>query len=126
TMSYIPVVVNGSAPSSYGVIRNISGSGLLLESRKMLEPGDMVSVKAVIGQKLVPLDGTVAHVVALDESDFPEYLLGVKLDEPNSYRVSYVQWIADHMEALLFGRSAKQVRSRWPETTGSEDELLEE
>jgi hypothetical protein len=49
----------------------------------------------------------------------------VKLDEPHSYRVSYVQWIADHMEALLYGRSAKRVRSRRPGPANADEELAE-
>jgi cellulose synthase (UDP-forming) len=124
-VSYIPVVVNGGAPSSYGAIKNVSGSGLLISLRRKLSLGDPLQVKAIIEQKLVPLEGTVARVVRFDESDFPEYFVGVKLDEPDSYRVSYVQWIADHMEGLLFEKSASRKIKR-PAPADTEDELTEE
>ncbi len=80
TGAYLPAVIsNGDRKPSYGVIRNISTSGLLILSRHSHELDSHVKLQAVIGQELLPLEGEIARVKVCESDNFSEMFAGIRL-----------------------------------------------
>jgi cellulose synthase (UDP-forming) len=80
TSAYLPAVIsNGDRKPSYGVIRNISTSGLLILSRHSHELDSHVKLQAVIGQELLPLEGEIARVNVCESDNFSEMFAGIRL-----------------------------------------------
>ena len=99
--AFLPAVVHGSGQaSSYGVIRNVSASGLLLATREDLVEGNELNVEAVIGNERVPLPGIVVRVVRHASLDFPECVAGVQFKKAETKSVNRILAIADAIATL--------------------------
>jgi hypothetical protein len=97
----LPAVVHGAGgASSYGVIRNVSASGMLLATREDLADGDQVKVEAVIGSESVSLPGVVVRVVRHASVDFPECVAGVQFVKADIKSVNRILAIADAIATL--------------------------
>ena len=99
--AFVPAVVHGDrGASSYGVIRNVSASGMLLAAREDLAEGDRLNVEAAIGNENVPLPGIVVRVVRHASVDFPECVAGVQFVKADINAVNRILAIADAIATL--------------------------
>lgn len=99
--AFLPAVVRKEGGGqSYGVIRNISRSGLLLAARENLASGDRITVEAVVGDTPVPLGGIVVRVIQQRSDRFPECLAGVHFDTIDINALDRVLGIADAIGTL--------------------------
>ena len=89
----------GGAPS-FGVIRNVSRTGLFLAARENLAAGDRVVVEAIAGGETLSLPGIVVRVLRYPSTAFPECVAGVQFDAPESGAVNRVLEIADAISTL--------------------------
>jgi hypothetical protein len=85
---------------SYGVIRNVSASGMLLAAREDLAEGDRLNIEAVIGNESVSLPGIVVRVVRHASVDFPECVAGVQFVKADINAVNRILAIADAIATL--------------------------
>jgi cellulose synthase (UDP-forming) len=85
---------------SFGVIRNVSSTGLLFASREDLAEGDRVRVDAILGTEAVPFPGIVVRVVRHASDDFPECLAGIHFTDPRPDSVSRILAVADAAATL--------------------------
>jgi len=101
-LTYIPVAVpDGDRHSSFGVIKNISETGLLLATQDHFSPGNHVTIVTVLETEIFLLHGIVVRTVRHESEDFPELLAGVQLTEPYSDRIGYIRHIAGKVGDLL-------------------------
>jgi cellulose synthase (UDP-forming) len=98
--AFLPAVVRKGGEPSYGVIRNVSISGMLLAARENLAEGDRLTVEAVVGDKRVPLYGIVVRVVRHASEDFPECVAGVQFVGSDINAVNRILAIADAISTL--------------------------
>jgi cellulose synthase (UDP-forming) len=99
--AFLPAVVRGErGTSSYGVIRNVSASGMLLAAREDLTEGDRVTVDAAVGSENVSLPGIVVRVVRHASEDFPECVAGVQFVKADIDAVNRILAIADAISTL--------------------------
>ncbi|MGD1047661.1 MAG: glycosyltransferase [Candidatus Krumholzibacteriaceae bacterium] len=89
----------GGAPS-FGVIRNVSRTGLLLAARENLAAGDRVTVEAIAGGDTLSLPGIVVRVLRYASTAFPECVAGVQFARAESGAVKRVLEIADAISTL--------------------------
>ncbi len=101
TGAFLPVVIlNGDWKPTYGVIRNISTSGVLLLSRHMLEEGSGVRLQAVIGQELVPLEGTVTRISKCESDNFPENFAGIRLTKADPDELLHLIRVGKRIDSI--------------------------
>jgi len=99
--AFLPAVIRReSGAPSYGVIRNISQTGLLLAAREDLETGDRLTVEAVIGERSLPLSGIVVRVIQQRSDKFPECVAGIRFDKTDINALNRVLEIADAIGTL--------------------------
>jgi len=99
--AFLPAVVRGArGGSSYGVIRNVSTSGMLLAAREDLAEGDRITVDAIVGEEKVPLQGIVVRVVRHASEDFPECVAGVHFINVDINMVNRILAIAGAISTL--------------------------
>jgi hypothetical protein len=89
----------GGTPS-FGVIRNVSRTGLFLAARENLAAGDRVVVDAIAGGETLSLPGIVVRVLRYPSTAFPECVAGVQFDAAGSGAVKRVLEIADAISTL--------------------------
>jgi hypothetical protein len=109
SLAYLPVLVRGESQSqSYGVIKDISDTGLLLVSTKMLTPGEKLTVEVLLGKDRISLSGHVARLLPPPNEDFPEYLAGVHFEKDSSKMVQPLMKIAHQIGEFIYndGKSA--------------------
>jgi len=95
-LTYIPVIVNTNPTThNYAVIKDISESGLLLETRVPFPTGSVITMAVILGNNKITLEGTVVRDFALGSEDYAEYLLGVHFDGIQHEKVSYLLGIAE-------------------------------
>jgi cellulose synthase (UDP-forming) len=101
-LAYMPAVVcNDHEPPSYGVIRNVSESGMLLATRDNLDIGHRVTIETVLGRDLFPLNGVVVRKQPHEALDYPEYLVGVEFYDRKPEYIDRVLKVAEKTEELL-------------------------
>jgi cellulose synthase (UDP-forming) len=99
--AYLPAAVRGGGERfSFGVIRDVSSSGVLLAAREDLAPGDRLTLEAIVGSGLVPLRGIVVRVIDHRSERFPECVAGVQFEGADVSAVGRVLAIADAMSRL--------------------------
>ena len=100
--SWLPAVVtNGDRNPRYSAVRNVSETGCMIATETPVEPGGAVKVRVIVGQDIVDIEGKVARTILLPVEDFPEALMGIEFDEPNSEQAKYLVMIADQIEELV-------------------------
>ncbi len=100
--AYLPaVIMSGDGRPSFGVIKNISRSGMLLAARDYLEPGKPLTVQVIIDTDIIPVNGTVSRNYRFMSEDFPEFLAGVKFSEPRPDGVDHILRVAEKIGGLL-------------------------
>ena len=100
--SWLPAVVtNGDSRPRYSAIRNVSETGCLLSTEIPVEPGDPVRMRVIVGKDIVEIDGKVARTKLIPVEDFPEAVMGVEFDRPESDEAKYLVKIADQIEELV-------------------------
>jgi cellulose synthase (UDP-forming) len=103
TLSYLPVnikeVENGN--TYFGVIKDVSSTGLLMASKAFLPSGTRIKLQVVLGQKTIDMDGTVVRNLQHQNHAFPEYLSGVHLDERFQPEVKRVLDISNTLSTLV-------------------------
>ncbi len=102
-LAYLPVTVDGQPAGEYAVLKDLSDSGCLLVSQREWPPGSKLALDVVLGGERVPLRGVVVRSQAQPNRDYPEYLSGVRLEQPSAMQVSLLTGIANQMEAFVHG-----------------------
>jgi cellulose synthase (UDP-forming) len=85
TFAYIPVEISDESNAHYfAVIKDISETGLLLETGGTVSPGEVLTVEAILGKDRVSIHGRVVRSFPHSSEDFPLSLVGVRFlrDEP--------------------------------------------
>lgn len=101
-LTYLPITVRAeSGESSYGVIRDISETGLLLAVRIELLQGVEVYMNIIMGGHAIPLKGTVVREITTASEDFPEFLVGIKLDDASREKAGTILSIADKIGGFV-------------------------
>jgi hypothetical protein len=99
--SFVPIYIpDNDRTYSLGTIKNISASGLLITARSEYAPGDQIRITAVLEADIVQLRGEVARIYRYECDNFPEYLIGVKLDKPKARDLKNILRIAEKTGAL--------------------------
>jgi cellulose synthase (UDP-forming) len=81
-LTYLPTLVqDGKSEEGYGVIRDISETGLLMTVGRPIAQGMSITVRVVCGQNSINLNGLVVREIAHDTVPFTHYLVGVRLTE---------------------------------------------
>jgi hypothetical protein len=97
----LPAVVRKAEHArSYGVIRDISLSGLLLAAQEELAAGDRVTLEAIIGEDIVSFRGIVVRVVAKGSRRFPGCVAGIQFEHADLSAANRVIGIADAIGTL--------------------------
>lgn len=103
-LAYLPVISRAEAGKhTYGVMKDVSETGLLLASRVRLAPGSPVTMDVILDRQRLPLEGTVVRDFFLESEEFPEYLVGVQFDKASREKVPHLLGIADKVGAFLHG-----------------------
>ncbi len=101
-LTYLPVTVRSEGgEETYGVIRDISETGMLLASRIHLAQGTHISAKVVLGRDVLPLKGVVTRDMANSNEEFNEFMAGVQLDEEHRDTVKNILEIADQIGGFV-------------------------
>jgi len=101
-LTYLPVIAHTEDEnSSYGVIKDISESGLLLASQMYISSGSRLTIEIVLGKKTILLKGTVVRNLIHEVSNFPESLTGVKFTEEPLEKVTEILKITDKIGSLV-------------------------
>lgn len=83
-LAYLPVNVSIEQQEPFfAVIKDISKTGLLLSSRALLPSGTLLNIQALLGNRMIQLEGIVVRNLTRGYDEFPEYLAGVKLRDPS-------------------------------------------
>lgn len=102
-LAYLPVAIwTDKEVSDYAVIKDISGSGLLLVTRVYPSSGSKISIEVILGRQSIPLNGTIVRNQIYENKDFPEYLAGVQFDEASKEKVKDILKIAEKISSLVF------------------------
>ncbi len=102
SLAYLPVLIpEKDEASSFGVIKNISSSGFLLASQRSFNAGEEITVATVLGTETISIKGTVTRSISNESDDYPLFLAGVSLTEPQPENVDHILGIAEKAEKLL-------------------------
>ena len=85
---------------SYGVIRDISSSGLLLAAQEELAAGDRVTLEVIAGNDVVSFRGFVVRVIVYPSRRFPGCVAGVGFENADINAVNRILGIADAISTL--------------------------
>jgi hypothetical protein len=100
--SWLPAVVtNGDSRPRYSAIKDVSETGCLLVTEIPIEPGDPVTLRAIIGKDIVELGGKVARTIRIPADHFPEAMMGIEFDDPECEQAKYLVKIADQTGELV-------------------------
>jgi len=79
-LAYLPIVLrNGPQKQIFGVLKDISETGILLATKIHLQQGSDISLRVVLGTDQLTLEGTVVRDLVINSEEFPEYMCGVKI-----------------------------------------------
>ena len=87
---------------SYGVIKDISDTGLLILSQESRAPGSEIILDVVVGNDRLSLTGYVVRSIPRPDDIFPEYLIGVQFREESREKVQSLIGIANQIGDLIF------------------------
>ena len=102
-LAYLPVVIwTDKEISAYGVVKDISGTGLLLATRVHLLTGSIITIDFILGNQTIDINGAVVRSVTYENRDIPEFLAGVQFNEASKEKVKDVLAIAGKISSLVF------------------------
>lgn len=102
-LAYLPCkIVSDVNEELIGVIKDISGTGALVAVNGEIRPGSLLSIGVALGKDMIPLKGTVVRTLENISREFPEHVVGVKLDESSQAHVSVLLSIADEIGGFVF------------------------
>jgi len=88
SLAYLPVEISdGSADSSYAVIKDISETGMLLETHRSQTEGQDLTVEVILGKTRIPLSGRVVRNYLHSREFFPLFIVGVQFGKGGPERV---------------------------------------
>lgn len=103
SLAYLPVVIHGgSVGQAYGVIKDISATGLLLVTAEMRALGEQLTVEVLMGKNKISLSGHVVRSLPQPNEDFPEYLTGVHLEKESSKMVQPLMEMAHQIGEFIY------------------------
>ncbi len=106
SLAYLPVVVDGKSDGrSYGVIKDMSDTGLLLVTPSPRPLGESLTIDVVLGEDKVSLSGRVVRNLAQPNEDYPEYLAGIRFEAESSESVRRLTRIAGQIAQFVYGES---------------------
>lgn len=86
-LAYLPIVLRSESQRQiFGVIRDVSETGILLATKIHLDQGNSISLRVVLGRDQLTLEGTVVRNLKTINDEFPEYMCGVKIAD--AYRAT--------------------------------------
>lgn len=102
SLTYLPVIIGTEAGRhAYAVMKDISKGGLLLASRVSLQQGSEIKMDVILGIQKLLLRGTVVRNFAQGNEDYPEYLLGVHIDEASHEQITNLLAVADKIGSFI-------------------------
>jgi cellulose synthase (UDP-forming) len=103
SLAYLPVIVREELGiQSYGVIKDISDTGLLILSQESRAPGSEIILDVVVGNDRISLTGYVVRSIPRPDDIFPEYLIGVHIREETREKAQSLIRIANQIGDLIF------------------------
>lgn len=103
SLAYLPVVVYGESDNhSYGVIKDMSDTGLLLVTTEMQSPGERLTVDVVLGKNRLSLSGRIVRNFTQPNEDYPEYLTGIQFEKESSKTVQHLMNIAHQIGEFIY------------------------
>jgi len=101
-LAYLPCKMSIDAQNTqYGVIKDISETGALVAMVRESPLGAQLTVQVVLGKDTLPLRGTVVRYLENVSREFPEHVVGLKLDEDSRQHVSVLLAIADAIGGFI-------------------------
>jgi cellulose synthase (UDP-forming) len=101
-LAYLPCkVVTHDRKAYYGVIKDISETGMLVAMMRQVATGTDLSVQVVLGRDTLPLMGTVVRQLESISQDFPEYVVGIRLAENSRPNVAKLLTLADEIGGFI-------------------------
>jgi len=103
SLAYLPVIVREEGGrQTYGVIKDVSDTGLLVLSQEVWELGSEVALDIVLGKDRIEMSGYVVRTIPRPDEIFPEYLIGVQFREESGEKVQNLVKIANQIGDLIF------------------------
>ena len=102
-LGYLPVVVQQIDGDNYCVLKDISATGMLLASTRIIEIGNTITAKVLLGSEIIFLNGLVVRQVQRNSGEYLEHLYGIRLDEASLPEAKYVLSIADKIGGFVQG-----------------------
>lgn len=103
SLAYLPVIVReGGGRHSYGAIKDISDTGLLVLSQETWALGSEITLEIVLGKERISMTGLVVRMIPRPDEIFPEYLIGVQFKEESGEKVQNLIKIAGQIGDLIF------------------------
>lgn len=101
-LAYFPVIVHiEGKESSYGVLKDISASGLLLNTRDYISSGTRLTIEIVLGKEPFLLNGVVVRDLPHESEDFPEFFIGIQFIDTPDEKITELLKIADKVGSLV-------------------------
>lgn len=101
-LAYLPVVLRcESHRIIFGVIHDISETGMLLTTRIHLAQGNNISLRVLLGRDHLALEGVVVRELKTSSEEFPEYMSGVKIADGYQDTLRRVLEITDKIGDFL-------------------------
>ncbi len=99
---YLPIIIY-TAPEkqTVAVMKDISEKGLLMATTILYPTGSIITMNVILGAQKMPLSGTVVWSLSQENKDYPEYLLGLQLDEASCEKVPLLLSVADKIGSLV-------------------------
>ncbi|HYQ48397.1 MAG TPA: PilZ domain-containing protein, partial [Thermodesulfovibrionales bacterium] len=103
SLAYLPVIVREEGGRlSYGAIKDISDTGLLVSSQEIWAIGSQITLDIVLGKERISLIGYVVRTIPRPDEIFPEFLIGVQFLEESGEKVQNLIKIANQIGDLIF------------------------
>jgi len=103
SLVYLPVYVRQNMLETYCVLKDISATGLLLETAITINAGENISVHVILGSKSIELKGVVVRKVKTNSGDYLEHMYGVSLDNTSQDEVRQLLAISDSIGGFVQG-----------------------
>lgn len=102
-LAYLPCkIVSDEKNALFGVIKDISETGALVAMNKEISRGSVLSILVALGKDILPLRGTIVRTLENISREFPEHVVGLKLDESSREHVSRLLSVADEIGGFVF------------------------
>ncbi len=103
SLVYLPVYVRQNMLETYCVLKDLSATGLLLETAITINAGEIISVHVILGSKSIELKGVVVRKVKTNSGDYLEHMYGVSLDNTSQDEVRQLLAISDSIGGFVQG-----------------------